>query len=151
MVLVKVLAPAYFARQDTLTPFRIGAVAVAVNIVVNLSVYQWFGHVGLALATAVAAFVNAYLLARGLLIGPEGQGVFQLERQMLLRLARVAVAAALMGVGLALYTPAEDYWLTAGSGMRVASLVAVVAAGGFSFALVLVLLGLRPRHLRHQV
>ena len=58
LVLVKVLAPAYFSQEDTRTPFRIGVVAVGVNIVLNLALFRIMGHVGLALATSAAACVD---------------------------------------------------------------------------------------------
>ncbi len=71
-MLVKILAPGYFSRQDMKTPVRIGIYAMAANMVLNLvfvlPLYFIFniGHVGLALATAVSAYLNAYLLYRGL-------------------------------------------------------------------------------------
>lgn len=71
-MLVKVLAPGYFARQDMKTPVRIGIIAMATNMLLNLvlvlPLYLWFnlGHVGLALATSLSAYLNAYLLYRGL-------------------------------------------------------------------------------------
>ena len=62
-VLVKVLAPAFFARQDTRTPVRVGIVAVAVNLVLTLTLSIPFAHVGNALATTTAGWVNALALA----------------------------------------------------------------------------------------
>jgi putative peptidoglycan lipid II flippase len=71
-MLIKVLAPGYFARQDTKTPVKIGIIAMLVNMILNLLLvipfhfYWQIGHVGLALATSLAAFLNAGLLYRGL-------------------------------------------------------------------------------------
>src|SRR5690606_30904756 len=71
-MLIKILAPGYFSRQDMKTPVRIGVIAIFANIgmklllVAPLYFYFAIGHVGLALATAFAAYVNAYLLYRGL-------------------------------------------------------------------------------------
>lgn len=65
---IKIFAPGYYARQDTSTPVKIGVVAMTTNMVLNLVFYlNGFAHVGLALATSIAAFVNAGLLLRGLL------------------------------------------------------------------------------------
>ena len=71
--LVKILAPAYFAREDTRTPVRIGLIALAVNFLLSVLLAGWLTaigyaatHAGLALATSVAAMVNAALLYRGL-------------------------------------------------------------------------------------
>ena len=80
-MLIKVLAPAYYARKDTVTPVKIGIVAMVVNMVLNLLfvlplMHYWnAGHMGLALATSVAAFLNAGLLLRGLL----RSGVYQVH------------------------------------------------------------------------
>lgn len=65
---VKIFAPGYYARQDTRTPVRIGVIAMTTNMVLNIVFFlNGFAHVGLALATSIAAFVNGGLLLRGLL------------------------------------------------------------------------------------
>ncbi|MEX2129956.1 MAG: murein biosynthesis integral membrane protein MurJ [Pseudohongiellaceae bacterium] len=65
---IKIFAPGYFARQDTRTPVRIGIIAMVANMLLNIVLVFGFqmGHVGLALATSLAAFLNAGLLAIGL-------------------------------------------------------------------------------------
>ncbi len=71
-MLIKVLVPGYFARQDMKSPVRIGIIAIIANIVMKpivvipLVMLWGLGHVGLAFTTAMAAYVNAYLLYRGL-------------------------------------------------------------------------------------
>jgi len=71
-MLIKVLVPGYFARQDMRSPVRIGIIAIIANIlmkplvVIPLVMLWGLGHVGLAFTTAMAAYVNAYLLYRGL-------------------------------------------------------------------------------------
>ncbi len=71
-MLIKVLVPGYFARQDMKSPVRIGIIAIIANIlmkplvVIPLVMLWGLGHVGLAFTTAMAAYVNAYLLYRGL-------------------------------------------------------------------------------------
>ena len=62
-VLVKVLGPGYFAREDTITPVKIAIVCVAVNVILNLTLIHFLAHVGIALATAISAWLNAFLLA----------------------------------------------------------------------------------------
>ena len=61
-VLVKVLQPAFFAREDTKTPFQITVVSVIANIVLGLVLFQVLRHVGLALATSLAMWLNTGLL-----------------------------------------------------------------------------------------
>jgi putative peptidoglycan lipid II flippase len=65
-VLIKILQPGFFAQEDTVTPLRIAAVSVVVNIALSLVLFWQIGFVGIALATALAAWVNAGLLAGGL-------------------------------------------------------------------------------------
>ena len=71
-MLIKVLAPGYFSRQDVKTPVRIGVIALVVNmglnvvLVVPLHFYLGIGHVGLAFATSLAAILNSFLLFKGL-------------------------------------------------------------------------------------
>jgi len=71
-MLIKVLAPGYFSRQDTKTPVKIAVVAMVANMAFNLALIGPLAHAGLALATALSAFLNAGLLLKGLL----KQGVF---------------------------------------------------------------------------
>jgi len=65
-MMIKVLAPHYFAHQDTKTPVRIGLIAMTANMGFNLILVWSLDHVGLALATSLSAWVNAMLLLRGL-------------------------------------------------------------------------------------
>jgi len=150
-ILVKVLAPAYFSRQDTKTPVRIAVVALACNLVLNLVFVVTLvrlgaegTHAGLALATSIAAFVNAALLYRGLIAG----GVLVHGAGWPALIVRIILGCAVMvAVVLWLDRPA-DWWLAAGTGSRVAWLALLVTGGGGAYALALVASGLRPRHLR---
>ena len=82
-MLIKVLAPGFFARQDMRTPVRIGIIAMATNMVLNLlfvvplHFYWQIGHVGLAAATSVSAFLNALLL----IIFLRKQGIYKPSSQ----------------------------------------------------------------------
>ncbi|MEN9500239.1 MAG: murein biosynthesis integral rane protein MurJ, partial [Pseudomonadota bacterium] len=102
-VLVKVFAPAFFARGDTSAPVRIGILSVAVNLALNLAFMNVLGHVGVALATSIAAWVNGGLLAWLLL----RRGHLVLDRRCRrvlprLVLASVIMAALVFALGLAL-------------------------------------------------
>ena len=66
LMLVRILAPGYYARHDTVTPFKYASISVGINILVSLSLFKLIGHVGIALATSIAAFAQALLLFRGL-------------------------------------------------------------------------------------
>ena len=147
LVLVKILAPAFFAHQDTRTPFRFAAVAVAVNVVLNLSMFRWFGHVGLALATAVAAWVHCWLLWRGVV----GRGYFVADSQLMRTGIRVLTAVTCMGLTLAVASPSDAFWLLASTLERVLWLLGVVAAGSLAYAGALWVCGLALDDIRHRV
>lgn len=126
-VLVKILQPAFFAREDTVTPLRMAVASVVANIALSLALFWPLGHVGLALATALAAWLNAALLALGL----KRRGFFTLDAQCRARLPRIALASlamavALMAGGRALVL---EGWFDAALGVRVAGLAALVIGG----------------------
>ena len=146
LVLVKVLAPAYFAQEDTTTPFRIGVVAVMVNIVLNLALFRIMGHVGLALATSAAAAVNAYLLWRGLYRA----GRCRPSRSSGLMLIRCAAATALMIGALLWIAPPDAAWLETTILQRTLWLAGSVAAGAVVYLAGIWLLGGRISHLLHR-
>ncbi len=90
--LVKVAAPAYFAREDTRTPFRIAVVAVVLNIVLSLALFRVMGHVGVAFATTTAAIVQAYLLLRGTI----RRGLYRPGRAFAIFCLKISAATAAM-------------------------------------------------------
>lgn len=148
LVLVKVMAPAYFAREDTATPFRFAIVAVGSNVVMNLMVFSWFGHVGLALATSAAGWLHAGLLLRGL-VGARAPAErrFRPGPAFWGTLVRALVGSLVMGFALWWFSPPAAHWLAAGVWIRAGWLCLAVAAGGALYALVLVAGGERPRRL----
>jgi putative peptidoglycan lipid II flippase len=95
-VLVKVFAPAFFARGDTSAPVRIGVVSVAVNLALNLAFMNVLGHVGVALATSIAAWVNGGLLV-WLLVR---RGHLVLDRRCRRVLPRLVLASAIMAAAV---------------------------------------------------
>ena len=129
-VLVKVFQPAFFAREDTVTPLKFAAVSVLVNIGLSLALFPWLAHVGIALATAVAAWGNVALLALRL----AGRGFWRADRRLGQRLLRVVIASAGMGVGLWLAAGWLEPWLDAGWMPRIAALLALVVGGLAAFA-----------------
>lgn len=151
--LVKVLAPGYFARQDTTTPVRVGIIALAANMGLNVVfVVPWVmsgkvgPHAGLALATSIAAFLNAALLYRGL----RRDGVVQPGPGWTPFLLRVSVAATVMGVAVAWYAGSLADWQLLDTWTQAGRLALLVGGGAGLFAAVLWLVGLRPTHLRLQ-
>jgi putative peptidoglycan lipid II flippase len=94
--LIKVLAPGFFARQDTRTPVVIAVVSLVANIGLTAALIGPLAHVGIALASALSNWLNAALL--GLLLHRRGH--LRLDARLSERLPRIALAALLMGLGL---------------------------------------------------
>lgn len=143
-MLIKVLAPGFFARQDTKTPVKVGIVAMVANMVFNLILVWPLAHAGLALATALSAFLNAGLL--GLLLRREGVLTFQpgWGRYGLQLLG----GCALMGVGLGWLSPDWHQWLGWSLWTRVGWLATLVSVGAALYFAWLGALGVRVRHFR---
>jgi putative peptidoglycan lipid II flippase len=143
-ILIKVLAPGFYARQDTRTPVRIGVIAMAVNMLLNLAFIFPLQHAGLALATSLSAYLNAFLLLRNLrrekayLPGPGWR-----------RLAlQVGVAAVLMATLLVWVSPQLGGWIEAGRLQRVGMLAGLIGLGAGVYFAVLLVLGVRLNDLR---
>ena len=148
---VKILAPAYFARQDTRTPVRYAIIAMSVNLLLSvfLAWYLTFTgylatHAGLALATSVAAIINAWLLYNGLrqaniLVPDSGWRMFSL---------RLLVANSFMAVCLIALDRPVEWWIEANMIARSTQLCAAIAAAAGVYFVALLLLGLRPAQFR---
>ena len=130
-VLVKVLTPGYYARQDTRTPVRFATISVGVNIAANLALIPLIGHVGPPLATALSSTVNVWMLYRTL----ARRGHFIADPQLKRRLPRLALAALLMGAALFASDRLLDPWLNGAMAMRYLALVVLVCAGVAVYAL----------------
>lgn len=127
-VLIKILQPGYFAKGDTKNPMKMAVIMVAVNIVVSLLLFPRFGHVGLAIATSVAAWVNVFMLWRGL------QGFVVLTEKTLFKLGRLVCASILMGVVLYFAAKGLGSWFDASNGwLRVGGLAILVGTGASAF------------------
>ena len=136
-VLVKVLGPAFFARRDTRTPVLVGIAAMLANVILNLILMQFLAHAGLALATAIAAWLNVGLLSwilfrRGDLIP---------DTRLIQRLGRALGAALIMALILWwLKDLLAAQFIGAGEMQRILALAALVAAGMLGYALAAVIL-----------
>jgi putative peptidoglycan lipid II flippase len=138
-VLVKVMAPGFFARHDTATPVKIAAVTVAVNIVltVTLGLVLPLAQLGIALATALAGWVNAL----SLVVMLHRRGHFALDRQARRSLPRIVLAALGMGVVL---IAAEHLLAPLFAGrlvLKLAALAALIGSGLVGYAGLALLFG----------
>ncbi|RFF27813.1 MULTISPECIES: murein biosynthesis integral membrane protein MurJ [unclassified Wenzhouxiangella] len=159
---VKILAPAYFSRQDTKTPVKVAIIAFAANMVLNVlfavSIALWLAggsyengflamlsdhpgaHAGLALASSVSGWINASLLWRGL------RHESLTPRLPWLRVGQVAAGCLAMALVLYLLQPDSVHWLEAGTAWRIGMITLVIGGGTATYALVLLAAGLRPHH-----
>ena len=137
-VLVKVLAPAFFARQDIATPVKVAVAAMAINLCMTLILMHFLAHVGIAAATSAAGWVNALTLLVLLIRG----GHFHFDDRARRNLPRVAVAAVGMGAALLLARAALAPALNGLQLSRVGALAALVCAGLATFALLALSFGI---------
>lgn len=140
---IKVLAPGFYARQNTRTPVRIGIIAMVVNMVLNVVFYLLgFAHVGLALATSLAAFLNAGLL----LVALRREGVMQFQAGWFVFTLRLLFANAAMALFLLALAGTWQMWLDWTTLHKVGQLTLLVVGGIAVYVLALVLAGLRWKH-----
>ena len=149
--LVKVLAPGYFARQDTKTPVRAGLIALAVNMAMNIGIVlpaKWLGfpypHVLLATSTCMSAAVNTVLLWRGL----RRAGVYRPQPGWRIMLTRVALASVLMAGLLWWWGHDLSIWIDLHGVGRTLRLGACVLGAAGAYFSALYVLGMRPAQLK---
>jgi putative peptidoglycan lipid II flippase len=131
-IFIKVLAPGYFARQDTKTPVKIGIIAMVSNMVLNIILMIYLAHVGLALATALSAALNAALLY----IGLRKREVYIPNQGWLRFLLKILIANGVMVAQLWWFTPAISEWQSWTAWQRCAELgMLIVSAAAVYFAL----------------
>ncbi|MCL4113046.1 UNVERIFIED_CONTAM: hypothetical protein GTU68_049968 [Idotea baltica] len=141
-ILVKVLAPGFYSRQNTRTPVRIGIILI---------VYPWVKmdligpHAGLALATALAGYINAGLLLYQL----KKQNIYLSEpqaKQVWLRdVIRIIIALTVMAVFVLYLNPDDTWWQDSGLMQKVIRLLLLVSAAMVSYFGALFLLGVRKQ------
>jgi putative peptidoglycan lipid II flippase len=124
-VLVKVLVPGFFARGDTATPVRVGLLSIGLNLALNLSLIWWLAHVGLALASSLAAMFNAGALAVLL----QRRGHLAVDAQLRRRVPRMALAAAAMALTLVAIERTVYAWLAPDHVLRWVGLFVLVGFG----------------------
>lgn len=144
-IAIKIFAPAFFARQDTKTPVRIGIIALISNMAYNLMLVVpmvWLDfiapHTGLALATTLSAAQQAWMLYREL----NKNGFYQFEQSVITLLLKTLPALMVMAVVL-MFLKNFD-WHTLDAGSRVLRLLGIVAAGAVAYAMTLGVCGVRP-------
>ncbi|MFD1380779.1 murein biosynthesis integral membrane protein MurJ [Fodinicurvata halophila] len=136
-VLVKLFQPAFFAREDTRTPFHLTLVSILANVALSLLLFWRIGFVGIALATAISSWLHVVLLVVVL----SRRGFLEPDRRLLDRSLRSLLASALMGGLLLVLAPQVNAWLAMGPLGQAAALALLVGSGLAVYALAALLLG----------
>jgi putative peptidoglycan lipid II flippase len=141
MILVKILAPGFYARQNVMTPVKIGIATLAATQLMNVAFIVPLKHAGLALAIGLGACLNAALLYRNLrrhgIYAPQpGWGAFA---------ARVAFAVLVMSALLYFAMGPSAWWLEAAWQYKAAAVCGLVVLGAGAYGLVLLALGFHWR------
>jgi len=136
-VLIKTLATGFYAREDTKTPFNVAIADVAANIVISLGLFWWLGYLGIAIATSIAAWINAALLFWLL----RRRGTLTIDGRLRRRLPRIVASSLVMGA----IVWAAAWWLgplfAQGLVVQIAALAALVLAGLASYGVVSIVTG----------
>lgn len=146
MILVKVLAPGFYAQQNIKTPVKIALLTLLATQAMNLAFIVPFKHAGLALAIGLASCLNATLLFRGL----RQRNIYQPKAGWMAFGMKLAVALLVLALTLWFGMGKETEWLTASTWTRVVHLSALVAAGVGVYFATLWVLGFRFRDFRRQ-
>lgn len=144
LMVIKVLAPAFYARQDTKTPVKIGIKAMVSNMAFNLMLAPIIGYVGLALATAMSATLNAWMLYREL----SKQGVYQLSRTTIFFTLKLILAALFMASIVYYLSPSFDLWIEMVLVDKMIKLLTCIVAGCIAYFGAIMVLGVRFKDLK---
>jgi len=140
-IFIKILAPGFYAKQDTRTPVRIGIIAMCSNVLLNIILVFPLAHAGLALATSLAAFLNAGLLLKALL----ENGSYNPSTGWWPFMSKLLIATFAMGVIISLVTAEQAIWSAAAVGERARMLGFLIASGTAVYFLFLLAFGLRVK------
>lgn len=146
LILVKVLAPGFYARQNIKTPVKIAIVTLIATQLMNLAFILPLKHAGLALAVGLGACINAGLLYYNL----RAQNIYQPQPGWLLFLIKIGVALIFMCVTLWLTMGSNATWLTDSAFDRISRLTWVIIAGATSYFAALWMLGFRLKDFSRQ-
>jgi putative peptidoglycan lipid II flippase len=144
-VLIKVFSPAYFAREDTRTPMIYAGVGMVVNVVASLALFFWLRnigwppHLGIAVASTVAGWVNATLLWSTLSV----RGHFEIDERISRSLPRIMLSSLIMGVALwfGVHNLTGVFDPASGFAIQCAALGGLVAAGFAVYAVAIEVTG----------
>lgn len=141
MILVKILAPGFYARQDIRTPVKIGIVTLLATQAMNALFIGWIQHAGLALSIGLGACLNSAILFYYL----RKNGIYQPEPGWAKFFAKIVIAILALGLTLWFGMGTQESWLAGSGWLRILRLSALVAGGVVVYFAVLAALGFRPK------
>jgi putative peptidoglycan lipid II flippase len=142
LILVKILAPGFYARQNVMTPVKIGLVTLAATQLMNIAFIGPLRHAGLALAIGLGACLNAYLLFLFL----RKQNIYTPQPGWLVFALKVGVSVIAMAAALSFAMGGNAAWLAAGWQWKAGMLAVLVLLGSVVYGACLFAFGFRPRH-----
>lgn len=143
-ILVKILASAFYARQNIKTPVKIAAIAMVANLILNLLLIHPLAHAGLALATSLASAFNAGLLLYFLL----RRSIYRPTTNWSKLIFRLVIANFLMGFVIVWFSGNIGLWLVWSVNERIWHLLVVILLGFLTYLVTLWISGLRLSDLR---
>ncbi|MGX2950692.1 murein biosynthesis integral membrane protein MurJ [Ursidibacter sp. B-7004-1] len=142
-MLINVLANGFYAHQNTKTPVRIGIIAAISNICLGVLAIP-FGYIGLAMASALSALVNATLLYRGLMKNQ----VYKISNKTILFSLKLLIAGCIMGAFVSYFSPELHQWALLSIWGKIHWLIWLISLAAITYFATLIALGVRPRDLR---
>jgi putative peptidoglycan lipid II flippase len=141
IIMVKILAPGFYARQNIVTPVKIGILTLVATQALNLALIGPLKHAGLALAISLGACLNAALLYRGL----RKSGAYRPVAGWPVFLLKVGTSVGFMAVVLFTTMGEASWWLAAGWEKKIPAVIGLVVLGTAVYAGCLLAFGFRPR------
>lgn len=135
----KVFSTTFFSREDTRTPVRIAIVTIVINLFLNIAFMQFYGHIGLAIATSITAWINTVLL--GIILYK--RQIFIFDRPLISKLTRMLTASLIMG-GM-LYYATQIFVYPGDNGWReIVYNFTGISGGILIYGLIAIILGVSP-------
>ena len=142
-IAIKIFAPVFLSRGDTKTPVKAGIVAMISNIILNLILVQYFGHVGLAAATSISAFLNALLLYFYM----SKESIFEFDIALFKMLSKVIFAVIIMSIYILFFDSNIDAYYDSTIIERSGFLFKSIIISASIYFLSLYIIGVRYKHL----
>lgn len=134
-VLTKALMPNFFARGDTVTPVKYSFWVFVTNFVFNIILMRYFGHVGIAMATTIAAFVSLLQYV----IGLKKRGYWQFQKPLLIKMLKIVLVSIAMGIGTNVFLQVVQFYFPQYLSSRLYTFGILATAGVFALAIFVVL------------